>query len=710
MNMKKTVLLVSAAFLTLGNIEMLAQGVYQMPNSDFNTWISDEEPGNGWNSFDSAEGSLSSMKGASPAPSKEKGRSGNDGDYSVKLISKNLVIAKANGNLTTGIINMGSTTPTDASNYNFSKREDPSHSLLFAGRPDAVEFYAKFTPGYTKPFSKGPNTSPARGQFILHGDVDYRDPEIGDQESYKVGIASVLVTECSDWTRFSAEFTYSQETPDTQYMLASFTTNLNPGESYDDEFWIDDVKLLYYHALENVSYKGQTLAFDENNHVAVTGMRYDAATLSTDLVYTKIGVGASVETSFNEETYVLTITVKGNDISANPESFTSYTVQFPVPLNSVLSAAAFGEEAVTPVEGETVAVNHIYNAEKFTLTCEADADADIKREFDEETGLLTVTVTGSDASYYTENVHTYKFQFNLPLNSVLSTVTFDGEEYAIDAKRIVVIDHLYNTEKFEAVSEADPEAEISCDYDEATGLLTVTVTGSDVDENPENVHTYKYQFNVPFNSEISSVTYAGEKLDLADGETTVVDHIYKEGQLDVVCAGDQNATVEESYDPETGLLTVTVTGSDVDENPDNVHVYKFQFNLPLNSVLSGVTYEGKEIAFSETETTTIEGSYDKDAFSFECEGDADATIEQEYDEETRTVTITVSGSDADENAENVHVYKFQFTVAVGINSLFTTSAHDVYTLSGVLVRKNATTLSGLPAGVYVVAGKKVLVK
>ena len=31
-----------------------AQGVYQIPNSDFEIWISDKEPGNGWNSFASA--------------------------------------------------------------------------------------------------------------------------------------------------------------------------------------------------------------------------------------------------------------------------------------------------------------------------------------------------------------------------------------------------------------------------------------------------------------------------------------------------------------------------------------------------------------------------------------------------------------------------------------------------------------------------------
>lgn len=47
---------------------------------------------------------------------------------------------------------------------------------------------------------------------------------------------------------------------------------------------------------------------------------------------------------------------------------------------------------------------------------------------------------------------------------------------------------------------------------------------------------------------------------------------------------------------------------------------------------------------------------------------------------------------------------------VGIDSLFNETAHDVYSLSGVLVRKQATNLNGLAKGVYVVNGQKVLVK
>lgn len=85
---------------------------------------------------------------------------------------------------------MGSTSPSNSSNYNFTKRSDSSHSLQFAGRPDAVTFYARFTSGGS------PN---GRGQFIIHdGDVDYKDPEVSSQAANRVGKASVLVPASSD--------------------------------------------------------------------------------------------------------------------------------------------------------------------------------------------------------------------------------------------------------------------------------------------------------------------------------------------------------------------------------------------------------------------------------------------------------------------------------------------------------------------------------
>ncbi len=48
--------------------------------------------------------------------------------------------------------------------------------------------------------------------------------------------------------------------------------------------------------------------------------------------------------------------------------------------------------------------------------------------------------------------------------------------------------------------------------------------------------------------------------------------------------------------------------------------------------------------------------------------------------------------------------------AVSAKTLFGSKACDIFSLTGQLVRKNAQSLKGLPAGIYVVGGKKVVVR
>lgn len=47
---------------------------------------------------------------------------------------------------------------------------------------------------------------------------------------------------------------------------------------------------------------------------------------------------------------------------------------------------------------------------------------------------------------------------------------------------------------------------------------------------------------------------------------------------------------------------------------------------------------------------------------------------------------------------------------VSAETLFGGKACDIFSLTGQLVRKNAQSLKGLPAGIYVVGGKKVVVR
>ena len=86
---------------------------------------------------------------------------------------------------------------------------------------------------------------------------------------------------------------------------------------------VDNVKLLYYHSLKDVTFNGKPVAFSEGNTATLTE-GYDAKKLS----FVKVGEGATVSSSFNKETNVLTLTVKAQDVRFNPEAVTTYTIQF----------------------------------------------------------------------------------------------------------------------------------------------------------------------------------------------------------------------------------------------------------------------------------------------------------------------------------------------------------------------------------------------
>lgn len=106
-----------------------------------------------------------------------------------------------------------------------------------------------------------------------------------------------------------------------------------------DVLTIDDVKLIYYHSLAKCTYNGDQVEFDEKDSASVSAL-YDRSKLD----YVKKGVGATVKEEYNNATGKLTITVEGNDNSADNKSVTIYTIQFATASATlaVNSAAQYG--------------------------------------------------------------------------------------------------------------------------------------------------------------------------------------------------------------------------------------------------------------------------------------------------------------------------------------------------------------------------------
>ncbi len=113
---------------------------------------------------------------------------------------------------------------------------------------------------------------------------------------------------------------------------------------------IDDVELVYWHALSALSYEGATLSFSEGTtSYDLSSVDYDATKLS----YTVKGKAATATTSFDDANKVLTIRVEGEDIASNPTSFTEYTVQFKVAGPGVVSSKTYPEDLYVTIAGQT---------------------------------------------------------------------------------------------------------------------------------------------------------------------------------------------------------------------------------------------------------------------------------------------------------------------------------------------------------------------
>lgn len=211
----------------------------QIGNSDFESFGTafGGEPTN-WNSFLSASGGFSGFAGDQIAESADV-RPGTSGTKSCQIWSRNAGFGiVANGNVTLGKINMGSTTASNPANYNASITADPDFSEALTDQPDSIVFWAKFTPN-------GGNGN-ARMKATLHDSYDYRDPEDGAAAPHIVATAVVNYPNTLGWKRFSIPFSYVGPATVNTHILVTFTTNETPGGGdVDDEVIIDDISLIY---------------------------------------------------------------------------------------------------------------------------------------------------------------------------------------------------------------------------------------------------------------------------------------------------------------------------------------------------------------------------------------------------------------------------------------------------------------------------------
>ncbi len=256
----KKLLLILTILMSIGNSILFAQ-VYQLPNGGFEIWdgtSADAEPTN-WNGFPSAECTLFIGCGTATATRHAKStdtRPGSTGSYSCKLFATSALGIIANGNISTGQIRVGSTTPTNFSeNYNITRTANPDFRQVISAKPDSIRFWAKFVCPST--------TQTARMHAVIHDNYNYKDPEDGDANAslHVVAHATDNFTRGNqEWTLHTVAFDYNYPANEPAYILLTFATNLIAGQgSTSDVLYIDDIEFVYNTMLSDIKINGASI-------------------------------------------------------------------------------------------------------------------------------------------------------------------------------------------------------------------------------------------------------------------------------------------------------------------------------------------------------------------------------------------------------------------------------------------------------------------
>ena len=215
----------------------------QIGNSNMEEWdnigASTEEPTN-WNGFKTASG-LWAQYGSQQVLRSQAIRSGASGMYCARIFSNSIFGIVANGTLTLGRINMGSTTVTDISaNYNISLTNDPNFSEALTSMPDSIVFWAKYTAA---------SNQQARIHAITHDAFDVHDPIDVASSPHVISTAGYNFSPNTTWVRHSVAFDPTAGIgipPSPAFILVTFATNaIAGGGAANDEVLIDDIQLIY---------------------------------------------------------------------------------------------------------------------------------------------------------------------------------------------------------------------------------------------------------------------------------------------------------------------------------------------------------------------------------------------------------------------------------------------------------------------------------
>ncbi len=657
--MKKLCFLI-AALTTV----MAAQAQYQIQNGGFEQWEREGEasvePMN-WNSFMTASGALVSMAGTQV----EKTTDAHSGSAAVRIFGRSVFGVVAQGNLTTGRINMGSTNATDASgNYNYTDMSDGAFNQPFTGLPDALRFWVKSSCAF------GGGSS-----CYLHTAGYYQEPAANDITATRIAKAENTAIPNSDsWQEVIVPFTYDV-TDGTRpaYALLSLMTSGQPGKGNKNDWMIiDDVEFLYYSELETAIWNGSAVNFT-NNAATIDG-QYDESLLRLRIK----GQGAKVIRTYDEGSLTLTILIEGDDISVNPDNTHTYTITFTGnenpdgPVGPII-------DPDEPTTGSALIPNGSF--EQWKDACGKTifvGGNEQQRPGTEPEGWSGSSITyrvllSTKRETLVEEVDGMSGKGVKLTNKSTNPTIYVWDTYVHPAYITLGTPWFYHTPT--ALGDLDGGTYGGQSFNRRPDAIRGNFRRSDPNGN-ELAHIIAYLWKGTFKSKIGKKGAPGTEAENVDRAIMGKDsNVSGDGQLIASCDYTFASTTNGNWQTITVPLDyVSGEGSDLPEKM-NIIISSADYwnhnNMKVNntlevddlefvyySELSEATYDGSPIDFSNGEAR-IMAEYDPSLLTLKADGRG-ASIHTEFNEAQKLLTIIVSGSDVAENPTNQHTYTVLF--------------------------------------------------
>lgn len=366
------------------NIDVVfGNGGYQIENSGFenfhtatyvdgkNKYTSDEP--NAWHSFNSgiATGSASfltkyALQNGNTSVSDDV-RPGSTGTKSVAIKSSIVMgFQPANGTMTTGRLQAGSLTATDAANCSFLDMSstdtdgngDPFYTVL-NGRPDALSVWVKYKQGQVNeqyPY--------ATVSAVITDGTRYQDPE---DKAYTNVVAKAqdktIESKGFEWQNLVIPFdytSYASNDAQAKALLVTISTNAQPGVGSNDAenpdmIIVDDISLVYNSHLASLKVKGTEVeGFDKN--VLSYDLKGEGAISVDDIEAVSDGQGAYVTKAIEgtDKGVKVTITVTSNDLKTTNVYTLNIEGATTTGINKVETTTGKGTAAIYNVNGQRV--------------------------------------------------------------------------------------------------------------------------------------------------------------------------------------------------------------------------------------------------------------------------------------------------------------------------------------------------------------------